>query len=412
MGGERQYRRPVVVRTLPRGEKFARPSRTCKALGVLLSWNRTKRQRLFLISRSTLPVQAMAHPPSSNSRSRNAIGPLAALADWIHGNFLWLLVVSYLLAAILPGPGLAIRSLSMTPPSGDEVTAPLLLLALLLFCASAVVRWSHLRELVQRPRVLFLGLIAIWVVPGVLVSLLGWALPHLLGEEVTAGMLVGLALVAAMPVANSSVAWTQNAHGNVALSLGLIVLTIVLCPLVTPQMFNLMGLALSSHETTQCKQLVTKFSSGFFIVWVIFPSLMGVAFNRLAGPVRIERFHGWLRIVSAGTLLTLNYTNASLAMPRVFDNEGPRTILISSVLAVLLSVVGMVSAWVLKWLMQLDHASWISLVFSFSMKHTGLALVLAGEMLHTRPRVILVIVLATLLQHLIAGMADWYLARV
>ena len=64
----------------------------------------------------------------------------------------------------------------------------------------------------------------------------------LFGKYVTTGMLVGLALVAAMPVANSSVAWCQNAQGNVALSLGLIVLTIVLCPIATPQMLKLMGL--------------------------------------------------------------------------------------------------------------------------------------------------------------------------
>ena len=55
------------------------------------------------------------------------------------------------------------------------------------------------------------------------------------------GMMVGLALVAAMPVANSSVAWCQNARGNMALGLGLIVVTIVLSPVATPQMLKLMG---------------------------------------------------------------------------------------------------------------------------------------------------------------------------
>jgi BASS family bile acid:Na+ symporter len=348
----------------------------------------------------------MTSPSSSNGARR-----LTALASWIHNNFLWLLVASYLLAAVLPGPGLAIRNLSLTPPTGDVVTAPLVLLALLLFCAAAVVRWSQIRSLIQHPGILLVGLIAIWIVPGVLVSLLGWILPRLLGEYVTSGMMVGLALVAAMPVANSSAAWTQNAQGNVALSLGLIVLTIVLSPLATPQMLNLMGLALSDQETAQCEQLVTKFSGAFFMVWVILPSLAGGVVSRLAGPKRINRARGSLRLISALTLLTLNYTNASLAMPKVFANEVTKTVLVSAVLAVLLSALGMLNAWLLSRWLKLSSESRVSLIFSFSMKHTGLALVLAGEVLQTEPRVILMIVLATLLQHIIAGVADWFLAR-
>ncbi|MGI9325449.1 MAG: bile acid:sodium symporter family protein [Pseudomonadales bacterium] len=321
---------------------------------------------------------------------------------------LWLLVISYVLAGLVPGPGKVIRGLSLTRTTGDEVTAPMLLLALLLFCGAAVVRWSQLRELMQRPGILLLGLVAIWIVPSLFVSLLGWVLPSLLGEYLTSGMLVGLALVAAMPVANSSVAWCQNAQGNVALSLGFIVLTIVLSPVATPQMLNLMGLSLSEQETQQCELLVTRFSGTFFIVWVILPSLAGMIFNWLVGLEWIDRLRGILRMVSAATLLTLNYANASLAMPDAFDEQAPKTILLSSLLAVILSALGIASGWLLSRLLSVEAASTTALMFGFSMKHTGLALVLAGHVLHTEPRVILMIVLATLLQHVVAGMADWY----
>jgi BASS family bile acid:Na+ symporter len=249
--------------------------------------------------------------------------------------------------------------------------------------------------------------VVIWLVPSLFVSALGWLLPSLLGDEVTGGMLVGLALVAAMPVANSSVAWSQNARGNVALSLGLIMLTIVLSPVAAPQMLNLMGLSLSPHETSQCQQLVTRFSGTFFIVWVILPSLAGMTFNWWIGLKGIDRLRGTLRMISAATLLTLNYANASLAMPAVFHQETLSTILVSSLLAVLLSALGIASGWLLSRLLAVDAASTTALMFGFSMKHTGLALVLAGHVLHTEPRVILMIVLATLLQHLVAGAADW-----
>ena len=287
----------------------------------------------------------------------------------------------------------------------------LLLLALLLFCAAVVVRWSQVRDLMQRPGILLLSLLAVWILPGLFVSLTGWLLPTFFGAHVSAGMMIGLALVAAMPVANSSVAWTQNAHGNVALGLGLIVLTIVLSPLATPQMLNLMGLALSEAETRHCEMLVTKFSGTFFISWVILPSAVGIVCNRVAGPRRVERARGSIRFVSAVALLTLNYTNASLVMPKVKDTESVGTILFCAIVAVSISVLGIASAWLMSRFLSLSEDSWISLAFGYSMKHTGLALVLAGEVLPDEPRAILMIVLATMLQHIVAGIVDKRFAR-
>jgi predicted Na+-dependent transporter len=48
-----------------------------------------------------------------------------------------------------------------------------------------------------------------------------------------------------------------------------------------------------------------------------------------------------------------------------------------------------------------------ALMFGLSMKHTGLALILAGAVLANQPLAILMIVLATLVQHLLAGIVQW-----
>ena len=76
-----------------------------------------------------------------------------------------------------------------------------------------------------------------------------------------------------------------------------------------------------------------------------------------------------------------------------------------------ISVLGIVTARLMARAASLDEDSWISLAFGYSMKHTGLALVLAGEVLQDEPRAILMIVLATLLQHIVAGIVDKRLAR-
>ena len=58
-------------------------------------------------------------------------------------------------------------------------------------------------------------------------------------------------------------------------------------------------------------------------------------------------------MISAATLLTLNYANASLAMPRSTLNEGiSKTFLLSSALAVTLSALGVASGWLLSKLLR------------------------------------------------------------
>ncbi len=46
-------------------------------------------------------------------------------------------------------------------------------------------------------------------------------------------------------------------------------------------------------------------------------------------------------------------------------------------------------------------------MFGLGMKHTGLALLLAGAVLAEQRLAILMIVLATLAQHLLAGVVQW-----
>ena len=54
-------------------------------------------------------------------------------------------------------------------------------------------------------------------------------------------ILVGLALVASMPIAGSSTAWSQNANGDMALSLGLVLGSTLLSPLTTPMALHAVG---------------------------------------------------------------------------------------------------------------------------------------------------------------------------
>src|SRR5262249_47485350 len=96
------------------------------------------------------------------------------------------------------------------------------------------VQVSRLRNLVRTSPVLLAGLAANVLVPvafifGVAQALRPWHEP-----DEAQNLLVGLALIAAMPVAGSSTAWSQNGNGDMALSLGLVLLTTLLSPATTP----------------------------------------------------------------------------------------------------------------------------------------------------------------------------------
>ena len=265
------------------------------------------------------PACTPCRPPT---RAHGVRGPFARFGRLLHRYFLPALLAVYALGRPWrPGPGAVIREFAVTLPGGGQERASMLLLAVLLFCAAAVIEWSQVRDLLEHPSVLLAGLLTCWFGPALLVVVVGPLLPRLVGGDATAGLLVGLALVAAMPVANSSAGWTQNAGGNVTLSLGLIVLSILLSPLATPNLLKLMGLVLSADDTHRIEQVVTQFSGWRFILWVILPSLAGAAAAWLAGPQRIARAKPWFRLITLVDILVLNYANASLAVEKILDQR-------------------------------------------------------------------------------------------
>jgi BASS family bile acid:Na+ symporter len=335
------------------------------------------------------------------------------LASFTKRHLLWLLIGSYLLATCWPGPGIMLRqwqwSASALPYA--ILSVPLLLLTLLLFVAALLTDLSQIRATLQQPLVLCASLVAVWLGPTLLVLVAGLVVPSSVGGQDATGLLVGLALVATMPVANSSVGWTQNADGNLALSLALVVLSISLCPLLTPSLLEWLGTSLAPAEQAYCEVLVNRFSGVFFVLWVVLPTAAGLLCRWLLTPQRVQSAADYLSLTSAAALLALNYINSALALPKIYDTP-ISLIAITVVLATALSAVGLgLGSLLARWL-RTGADSRSAVMFGLSMKHTGLALLLAGSVLADQPLAILVIVLATLSQHLLAGIVQWSMKHI
>jgi BASS family bile acid:Na+ symporter len=334
-------------------------------------------------------------------------------ARFVKRHFLWLLLGCYVLAVFWPEPGRLMRRAEWSPDRlpGVQLSLPLVLLALMLFSAALLTDLAQIRSVWKQPVLLCAALAAVWVGPALLVVAAGYVIPWLVSGQQATGLLVGLALVAAMPVANSSVGWTQNSDGHLAFGLALVVLSILLSPLVTPTLLSVLGMSLSPEEENYCAALVSRFSGLFFIVWVVLPTSAGFACRYLARPERISRLAPSLMLTSAAALLVLNYINSALVFPEVFDSPAS-LLVIAIILAAALSIVGLVLAWAIGKCLGSSVPTQAALLFGLSMKHTGLALILAGAVLANQPLAILIVVLATFLQHLLAGVVHWLLERV
>ena len=205
---------------------------------------------------------------------------LPAVSQFVHHHLLWFLISAYAIAAVYPTVGLWIRSLSFGDISlfqeKTHISLLMIMLASLMFNAGLGLKTSHLKAVMHKKRVLIAGLVANLAIPmayifGVTLVMRLWYEP-----EEAQHILVGLALVAAMPIAGGSTAWAQNSNGNLALSLGLVLFSTILSPIVTPVAFQVFG-EMATEEYEIVLQGLATYGSGTFLgLWVVLPSLLGL----------------------------------------------------------------------------------------------------------------------------------------
>lgn len=248
-------------------------------------------------------------------------GPAVRLGGFLHHHILWFMIAAYALAGFAPHAGLWLRSVSLGAVSIDGhatlLSVPSLLLSLLLFNAGLGIEPDRLRGMLRSPGLLVAGLLANIAVPlgfifVVSVSLSLWHNP----AEVQA-ILVGLALIASMPVAGSSTAWSQNAEGDLALSLGLVVGSTVLSPLTTPAVLHAVGWVATGTYADSLNRLAGGGTSSFLVTFVMVPSLLGILLRCALGS-RLRPLKPALKVASSITLLVLCYSNAAVALPQTF----------------------------------------------------------------------------------------------
>jgi BASS family bile acid:Na+ symporter len=338
---------------------------------------------------------------------------LAALSHFLHRHFIWLLLGAYALAAAYPGPGLWIKDVAFGEVGlfGERtlVTLPMLMLALLLFNAGLGVQPSTLRHARRGSLLLLAGLAASLAVPVTFIFGLAQAMRPWHDPDEVQTILVGLALVASMPVAGSSTAWSQNADGDMALSLGLVLLTTLLSPLLTPVALHAVGRMATGEYAAQLHRLAAQGTGGFLAVCVALPSFAGVCGRAAVGGPRADAARPYLKLVNSVTLLVLNYSNGAVSLPRAAAERDWDFLGLALGIALALCVAGFASGWWLGGLLRADRRQRTSLMFGLGMSNNGAGLVLASVALPGHPRVMLPLIFYNLVQHLVAAVVTYLL---
>ena len=329
------------------------------------------------------------------------------LSQFIHHHLLWFLISAYAVAAVFPTAGLRIRTLSfgdiMVFGTKIHLSLVLLLLATLMFNAGLGVKTSQLKSLVQKVWVLVAGLAANILIPIGYIFCVSLLLPFWHNSEEAQHILVGLALVAAMPIAGASTAWAQNSNGNLVLSLGLVLFSTILSPIITPLAFYVFGEMASEEYETVLHNLAEYGSAAFLGLWVVLPSLLGLSI-RFAVPERqLTAAMPHIKIINSLVLLVLNYSNASVSLPQALAQPDVDFLALTIVITAGLCIAAFSAAYWLSCLFKTDQADRVSLMYGLGMNNNGTGLVLASLALASFPRVMVPIILYNLVQHLVAG---------
>jgi len=336
---------------------------------------------------------------------------IESVTYFIHHYFIWVIVASYFVAALLPGFGIWIREVELGSvtllQSKIDISLPPLMLSLLLFNAGLGVKPKELNELAHQPQLLLGGLLSNLVTPlgfimGVSLIMTLWHNP----EEVQ-HILVGLALVAAMPIAGASTAWAQNANGNLALSLGLVLLTTLLSPLLTPLVLHAVGFVTTGDYSEDLHEVASDGVVAFLGVWVVLPSLFGLLAQRLVGEARLAQAKSAIKLVNYVILLLLNYSNASLSLPKALSQPDFDFLAILLAIVVSLCISAFATGYLIARIFRTSRTNMVSLMFGLGMNNNGTGLVLVSVALADHPEVMLPIIFYNLVQHLIASLVDF-----
>mgnify|MGYP003704546431 CR=1 FL=1 len=340
---------------------------------------------------------------------------LNIIYKFIHQNILLLVIASYLFAALLPEMGSWMRNYSM----GDlkiinhqiHLSLSAVMLAILLFNAGLGIKLKDLSSIIEYKKPLVFGVIGNAFIPLIFLTMLSFLTHRFEHQESSNDILVGVAIVASMPIAGSSTAWAKTSGGNLVLSLGLVLLTTILSPILTPITLHSIGYQIHGAYSDELHNLAGGAVIPFLITWVVLPSILGIFIRVIISQTIYLVMDPYLNLMNIGMLLLIIYSNVSVFLPDLIAHPDLKFISIALIAATSLCFSMFFTGYQISRLFSLPRSETASLTYGLGMNNNGGSLVLASTGLNSHPRVMLPIMLYILLQHLSAAYTDRLISK-
>lgn len=326
--------------------------------------------------------------------------------DWLHRHFIWCLLLVYALGAMTPLVGQGSLGRAITSLGGQW---PLrLLLAVILFNAGLGTDPRQFNHTLRNWRLLVAGWAVGLILPMALVIAAMPILAFAGAPREYFVLLLGFAVVAAMPTAGASAAWAQNAEANLALSLGLVLLSTLASPLCSAAALGLVGLLMTDDMVGRIGRIEPDMAAWFLALWVMIPALAGLTTRGCLGSARIDRLKSWLKLINLASLLLLYYLNAVLTLPNALASHSPWVFGAAAIGAVGLAAAVFLGGELLARGLGVGRPERVSLLFGLALKNNGAAMVLVSTVLAAQELPLLSIIAYSLAQNIGAALIDRY----
>jgi len=379
-------------------------------------WGRAGRRVTIPFEPRPRVGQSSALMSSQRSPSPVTAPLLAVIVQLMQRNLLAVIAGVYLLAGLFPAGGVAIKHVSVGKLGlfGErpvELSLTNLLLASMLFTAGLGVSFREVRRTLSMPHLLAIGVLANAVMPVIFLAAIA-GLSQLWPETDEAqSMLAGLALIGAMPIAGGASVWTQNANGNVPLTVGLVLGSTLLSPLSIPLALHAASRLTLGDYAEDLTEVAGDGTLTFSLLSVVVPCFAGIAVRQLAGEARILRRTGVVKIVNLLVLLVLSYTNASGAMVNIIQAPDYDMLALMFLMTASMCLASFYAGYRLARALGAGEPEVTSMTFGVGMNNSSASSVLAASRLADHPLVLIPILAYGMLQKLLAGLVDSALRR-
>ncbi len=300
--------------------------------------------------------------------------------QWVERNLFWVIPLA------LVGGLFAFRGLS------SWISLVPWLFAWITFAMALSCKASDIWEAFRKPKLM----IGLFVVGHGLLALIGWLWGALLlGAD--SPFRTGLVLLAAIPFGISSIIWVDQAKGNRAFTLAIVVIDTVLSPITVPVVLSMLV-----HQ--QVEVPVWKLMNDLFVMLVV-PTLIGVLMNEFTRGVAVQLTKKWIGLSTKVCFIFVVMINAAAVAPQIWPFRAVIPMLIPTLVSYIF--IGYMSGW---WIGKGESSFWRrSALFVGGMRNISLGLVVALP--YFGPTVAFPVIVTILLQQPMATLMHRWVMR-